>query len=154
MLKYSCGYRDRFKQSGNELVTFTANAKPPVSGPGSILCTQCNQRSCSVYFKTKIGQYVFSIPSALLSAGNNTLHVQVQYKAENKDIGINLPAKEKSVSVNFYPEGGNLVNGISSTVGWEVKSAAGAPLWVNALLYENGKVIDTISTNSYRLRQA
>ncbi len=101
--------------------------------------------------KTKAGQYIFTIPSKLLSQGNNTLHVLVKYKKEEKDISINLPTPPQPAIVRFYPEGGNLVNNIQSTVGWEVKSAAGNPIEVNALLYEDKKVLDTLSTNSYGL---
>ncbi len=101
--------------------------------------------------KTKAGQYIFTIPSKLLSQGNNTLHVQVKYNNEGKEVSIALPAPAQPAVVRFYPEGGNLVNNIQSTVGWEVKNAAGNPMGVSAILYEDNKVLDTLSTNSYGL---
>ncbi len=101
--------------------------------------------------KTKAGQYIFTIPSKLLSQGNNILHVHVKYKKEEKDISMILPAAPQPVIVKFYPEGGNLVNNIQSNIGWEVKSAAGNLMGISAVLYEDKKVIDTIATNSYGL---
>ena len=59
------------------------------------------------------------------------------------------PAKD-SVSITFYPEGGDLVNGLESRVGLEMKSE-GHPLTEKAVLLVNGAPTDTISTNQYGL---
>ncbi len=101
--------------------------------------------------KTANGQYVFNIPSKLLSQGNNRLHVQLKYKKEVKEISIALPVASRPAVVRFYPEGGYLVNNTQSTIGWEVKNAAGNPIGVSAILFQNEKVIDTITTTSYGL---
>jgi hypothetical protein len=99
--------------------------------------------------KTKENEYLFTIPSKLLSPGNNWLHVQLQYKKDVKEVNMALPVAPRPATVRFYPEGGNMVNNIPCTVGWEVKNAAGKPLEVNALLYQDKKVIDTLSTDGY-----
>jgi len=133
------------------LVGFTGGGPPPSSVPATYYVGNIARPVLTGFIKTKAGQYVFNIPSKLLSQGNNTLHVQIQYKGEDKELSLALPAVQKPAIVGFYPEGGNLVNNIQSIIGWEVKSAAGEPLQVNALLYENKKAIDTITTNSYGL---
>jgi hypothetical protein len=97
------------------------------------------------------GLFKFDIPSNLLSYGNNRLHVQLSYLKEKKDISIDLPAPVKPAIVRFYPEGGNLVGGVSNTIGWEVKSFGGNVMAANAVLYQGNNVIDKISTNSYGL---
>jgi hypothetical protein len=96
-------------------------------------------------------QYELNIPSKLLSPGNNKLHVQIKYKDETQDISMMLPVPPGPTIVRFYPEGGTLVNNIQSTIGWEVKSSAGSALSVNAILYRDKTIIDTIETNSYGL---
>ncbi len=133
------------------LVSFVNTAKPPSSVPATYYVGNAAHPVLRGFIKTKSGQYVFNIPSKLLSDGNNMLHVQVQYKGETKELSIVLPAIQKPAIAAFYPEGGNLVTNIQSTIGWEVKSTAGAPLKVSALLYEDRKIIDTLSTNSYGL---
>ncbi|RZL18358.1 MAG: hypothetical protein EOO96_27545 [Pedobacter sp.] len=60
-----------------------------------------------------------------------------------------LPQAKGKASVKFYPEGGNLVNGLPSTVAWEVKDQQNRPVAVKAFLYQNEKAIDTIETSSY-----
>jgi hypothetical protein len=97
------------------------------------------------------GLFKFDIPSDLLTYGNNRLHVQLSYLKEKKDISIDLPAPIKQAIVRFYPEGGNLVGGVSNTVGWEVQSFGGNAMAANAVLYQGNSPIDKISTNSYGL---
>jgi len=96
-------------------------------------------------------QYIFTIPSHLLVPGNNLLHVQLSYKGETRDISMALPARPGPAMVHFFPEGGNLVNGLPCTVGLEVRTAAGAPLGANEFLLDGEKVIDTLTTNSFGL---
>ncbi len=55
-----------------------------------------------------------------------------------------------SVSIAFYPEGGDLVNGLESRVGVEMKSG-GHPFAGKAVLLLNGAPTDTIRTNQYGL---
>ena len=55
--------------------------------------------------------------------------------------------------VRFYPEGGHLVDGLSSRVGWEIKDAGGGAFGTSAVLYENNTALDTIKTNNYGFGQ-
>jgi hypothetical protein len=133
------------------LVNFSNPKEKPVSVPAWYYLGNTAHPILKDSVKIVNGQYVFYIPSKLLSKGNNRLHVQVKYKKEVKEISIVLPSPQQPANVRFYPEGGNLVNNIQSTVGWEVKSAEGKPLGVSAILYQDKKIIDTIETNSYGL---
>ncbi len=131
------------------IVNFTNKKEIPASVPVSYYVGNILHPVLKGNVKTEAGQYIFNIPSKLLSAGNNTLHVQVNYKKKEENISIALPVPTQPAVVKFYPEGGSLVNNIQSTVGWEVKTAAGAPLKVSALLYRENNITDTIETNSY-----
>jgi hypothetical protein len=95
------------------------------------------------------GQYVFNVPSKILGPGSNKIYVTVKHKGEEKEVSMALPVASQLPVVNFYPEGGNLVNNLSGYVGWEAKTASGAPLQLNAILYKDNVIIDTIETNGY-----
>lgn len=95
------------------------------------------------------GQYVFNVPSKILSPGNNKIYVRVKHKGEEKEVIMSLPVARQLPVVNFYPEGGNLVNNLQSVIGWEVKTADNIPLQVNAVLYKDDRAVDTIETNGY-----
>lgn len=96
-----------------------------------------------------IGEYIFNIPSKILSEGNNKLYVNIQYNKEEKEVSMVLPVAKQPDVVNFYPEGGNLVNNLQTHVGWETKAANGSPIKATAVLYQNDKPVDTIETNGY-----
>jgi hypothetical protein len=71
---------------------------------------------------------------------------KIEYKNDKKDEYIFLPVKEHP-RITFFPEGGYLVNNVPSKVGWEVTAIGDVPLQTSALLYANGKIIDTITTD-------
>ena len=52
---------------------------------------------------------------------------------------------EKSVNVRFYPEGGNLINGIESEIAFEVENYLTKRINTKGVIYEDGRPIDTIS---------
>jgi len=97
--------------------------------------------------KTKGGIYDFAIPSTALMEGNNKLFVQLWYQNKATELSMTLPARKLQHIVTFYPEGGNLVNSLQNRVGWQVKTAAGAPIGLTAILYKNNEVVDTINTD-------
>lgn len=95
------------------------------------------------------GQYLFTIPTKNITLGNNILQAQITYGKEVQIVKLALPVQKSAPVVRFYPEGGNLSDGVSSVIGWEVKTTEGVPYAVSGVLYKNDKPIDTISTNSY-----
>lgn len=97
----------------------------------------------------KAGSYVFTIPTNKIIQNENILDVEVSNGKEVKNIRLALPLRVNKASVNFYPEGGNLVNSLVGTVGWEAKNNAGKPLQVSAVLFKNDKPVDTVKTNTY-----
>lgn len=52
---------------------------------------------------------------------------------------------EKSVNVRFYPEGGNLINGIESEIAFEVENYLTKRINTKGVIYEDDRPIDTIS---------
>lgn len=129
------------------LVNFMNEKSPPASMPVTYYVGDARKPVTTGAVKTALGQYIFNIPSNLLSAANNKLNVQVKYKTEVQDISIALPVPPQPAEVHFYPEGGNLITGIVNIVGLEAKTAKGAPLSTEAELYEDERVIGTAATN-------
>ncbi len=97
----------------------------------------------------KDGKYVFSIPRNQIIKGKNVLNVSAIFLSDVRNIKIVLPIVARQLNVKFYPEGGELVNGIQSFVGWETKTANGAPLKIKGVLYKDEQAVDTILTDQY-----
>jgi hypothetical protein len=129
------------------LVSFSNVKSQPAAVPVTYYVGNAQKPVTAGVVKTAAGQYIFNIPSTILSAGNNKLHVQVKYKTEVQDLSMALPVLPKPPQVHFYPEGGNMVADVANLVGWEAKTSEGAPLHTDAVLYEGGKIIDTVQTN-------
>jgi hypothetical protein len=93
---------------------------------------------------------IITIPVSALNQSEPVLLTSVKYNKEIQYLSLKLPAIEsEKINVRFFPEGGNLVNGLESTVGWEAKTNRDLALAVKGVLYKNDLPIDTISTNSY-----
>lgn len=99
--------------------------------------------------KTDIsGQLLVSLPKQDQLVDPN-LYLKLKYAKDSSFISMALPQAKSKATVKFYPEGGNLVNGLSSFIGWEVKDQQRRPIALKAFLYQNNKLIDTIETSSY-----
>jgi hypothetical protein len=95
------------------------------------------------------GEALFDIDANTLNLSNNNIYASVSYEKETKHLSLSLPVAEpKKVHLKFYPEGGNLAIGITSTIGFEATSAYGQPLSLMAMLLKDGKPIDTVETSS------
>ena len=93
-------------------------------------------------------EFSFHIPVEQIRQHQPALHASVRYGGQVQHLVANLPRfTPKQLQVDFFPEGGHLVNGLTSTVGWEAIADGGAPAAVTAFLYENNRVIDTVETN-------
>jgi len=77
------------------------------------------------------------------------VYVKLKYAKDSSFISMAIPQTKNRASVKFYPEGGNMVAGIATMVGWEVKDQQQMPISLKAFLYRNGVPMDTIETGSY-----
>ncbi len=95
------------------------------------------------------GEAIFDIDPNILSPSNNKIYASVSYNKETRHLSLTLPTTDpKQVHIKFYPEGGNLSEGIASTIGFEATSAYDQPLNLRAMLLKDGKPIDTVETSS------
>ncbi|MBB2143930.1 hypothetical protein GM921_00405 [Pedobacter sp. LMG 31464] len=94
--------------------------------------------------------YTIQIPKTQLTNGELVLTTAVKYNNKMLYLSTRLPAvKTQQINVRFFPEGGSLVEGLESKIGWEAKTSNNLPIAVNAILLEDGKPMDTVSTSSY-----
>lgn len=94
------------------------------------------------------GQSIISLPIQNDNIDPN-LYLKLKYERDSSFISMAIPQLQNKAIVKFYPEGGNLVNGLSSNIGWEVRDQQNRPIPVKAFLYKNQQVVDTIETSSY-----
>lgn len=93
--------------------------------------------------------YVITVPAEALNQPAPVLLTSVSYNSSAQYLSIKLPENTpESLSVRFFPEGGNLVADLSSTIGWEAKTSKNRPAEVRGVLYRDGLAIDTIGTKS------
>ena len=102
--------------------------------------------------KQNESSYTISIPDSELIQPNPTLLTTVIYDKEVQYLSVKLPELNLTkADVRFFPEGGNLVNGLPGIIAWEAKTSQNVPINLKGILCRNGVPFDTISTNSYGL---
>lgn len=100
--------------------------------------------------KTDIyGEATFKVPVKQLDISNNRLRLKATFHNETKRLQLALPVNNNNAIVRFFPEGGYLINGNRTEIGWEVSDVYGEPMQISAILFRNEKPVDTIQTNGY-----
>lgn len=95
-----------------------------------------------------IGEATIPFPTSPLDSANNLLSLSIRKGKDKKHIKYYLPVPNlRKYKVNYYPEGGYLVEGLPSNVGIEVSDLQDASIQTKAYLFENDIIIDTISTD-------
>ncbi len=94
------------------------------------------------------GRSIISLPEQPDLLDHN-LYVTLTYAADSTFISMDVPPTKLRATVTFYPEGGNMVYGLASNIGWEVKDQQQRPIALKAFLYKDGQIIDTIESSSY-----
>ena len=119
-----------------------------------------SQIQTKIELKNGSGNGSLFIPASL-NSGNYTLRVYTNWMKNfspefyfHQEITIVNPFKKlepiiatnqnsSKIEVKFYPEGGNLVTGLNSTVGFQITEATGKGINANGLILANGK--DTVA---------
>jgi len=94
------------------------------------------------------GQLLLTIPKQE-NLVDPTIYVKLKHEKDSSFLSIPLPAGKVKANVKFFPEGGNLVNNITSVIAWEVTDLQKRPIALKGFLFKNNIPIDTIETNSY-----
>lgn len=103
-----------------------------------------------VMLKQNENSYTITIPTAQLRQANPVLLIAVSYNKKVQYLSVKLPeVTVGGINVRFFPEGGNLVNGLPGMIGWEAKISQDIPIALLGILYRDNLPLDTISTSSY-----
>ena len=94
------------------------------------------------------GELVFSLYEQPILPDQN-VYVRIKYDSDTSFLNYPISVTVKKAKIKFYPEGGNMIVGITGKVAWEATDQQGAPVALKAILFKNKKAIDTIETNSY-----
>ncbi|RYG18013.1 MAG: hypothetical protein EOO07_09905, partial [Chitinophagaceae bacterium] len=94
------------------------------------------------------GQLLITLPYQE-NVVNPNLRVKIKHENDSSFISIAIPRVKNKATIKFYPEGGNMLNQVLSTIAWEVADQQRLPLLTKGLLLKNNKVVDTIETNMY-----
>ena len=94
------------------------------------------------------GQLLLTLPDQE-DVINPNLNVKIKYENDSSFMSIAIPRIKNKANVKFYPEGGNMVANVLSTLAWEIKDQQRLPLSAKGLLFKNNQIIDTIETNLY-----
>jgi len=93
---------------------------------------------------------IINIPAARLSEADQVLLTRVTYNYDTLYLSIKLPrVLSRGLNIRFFPEGGNLTDGLQSVVGLEAATTAGLPVSMSGILYGDEKPLDTVRTNGY-----
>lgn len=96
------------------------------------------------------GQVLMNLP-VQQTISNANVYIKLADKKDSTFISMALPILKNKAVVNFYPEGGQAVEGIATIIGFEVKDQQKMPIATKAFLYKDQQIIDTVETNSYGL---
>lgn len=94
-------------------------------------------------------QALLTINQDELSENPSTVKVRVDVDGEIQYHEAKLPNNANNdIEVKFYPEGGSLVTGLKSRVGFETKTSDGRPISLTGTLMKNDQPVAEIATNS------
>lgn len=92
------------------------------------------------------GEAVIALKSSILSTEKSLLKVTVSKGFDFKETFLQIPKYNENVKVNFYPEGGSIIEGLTSVIGIETHDALGTPVSVKGSLLEDGSEITKVAT--------
>lgn len=98
----------------------------------------------------RINQYGEMPVSFLLKPGAAKYELEARVQKDKRSYALRMPVTplSKRVSFRWFPESGDLVNGIRSKVAFEAMDLAGKPVALEGYLLEDGKKINRIQTNA------
>ncbi|QHS54131.1 hypothetical protein GWR56_00660 [Mucilaginibacter sp. 14171R-50] len=132
------------------LLTAKSKELPLIEAPVKYRMSNTRRGAVLATAKTGVtGEHILTLDKGQVSEASHVLRADVGDGKLKESIRIALPVRKAKATIRFYPEGGNLVTGKASNIGWEAKGAKGEPLSIKGIVLKNGKPVDTISTDSY-----
>lgn len=154
--KFQPAYNAQFRIRDSEKDSDSIYIDVKITGKGDKLSQAAleyhlnNERSKTKQKPDDNGIAKIAIPKSKITEASSVLKATINVDGTIVRKDISLPFGKDSLQINFYPEGGHLVQGIKSKVGWETKKHQ-TPVSITALLYSNNKIPDTIHTDQQGL---
>ncbi len=144
---------DKIPPSGKRRIQLVTNAKGSTIIANAVVTYHAGDLA-HPFFAGKVktdyaGQYIFSVPANAINSSNSNFEAKITFGKESNTVRLVLPVFTGMPQIRFYPEGGNLSDGVLNIVGWEAKNTAGNPVELAGVLFKDGKPEDTVYTNSY-----
>jgi len=119
-------------------------------GKPTIAYTAGSSKTQLITLSDKQSSASLSIPVSQITGIDPVLVTAIAYNYDTLYLNIKLPHMQpKGLTVRFFPEGGNLVEGLESTVAIETTTKTGLQVPLTGVVYKNDIPIDTLSTNGY-----
>jgi len=88
----------------------------------------------------------FNLPKEL-KTNNGLLNVMIDYEGQTESISRSIPILLNKVELSFYPEGGDLVSGISSKLAFRALNEYGKPADIEGVIKDSkGNIVNTFTT--------
>ena len=97
------------------------------------------------------GEISISLPAKDSLARHLVLRARVDRKGKTKSFWVPVVTKPNQLTIDYYPEGGNLVDGHFSRIAIDIQNGKGMGIATTGDLLENGQVIANFETNEYGL---
>ncbi len=89
---------------------------------------------------------VFELPKNL-NTNDGLLNIMIAYKGQTESISRSIPINLGNIDLQFYPEGGDLIEGMICGIGFKALDEFGEPADVEGQIYdENDRVVATIES--------
>ncbi|MGY3211623.1 hypothetical protein [Mucilaginibacter sp. HD30] len=119
-------------------------------GKPTIAYTAGSSKTQLITLSDKQSSASLIIPVSQITGVDPVLLTAIAYNYDTLYLNVKLPHMQpKGLNIRFFPEGGNMVYGLESTVAIETTTKTGLQVPLTGILYKNDTAIDTLSTNSY-----
>jgi TonB-dependent SusC/RagA subfamily outer membrane receptor len=123
--------------------------QPLVYQPLSALIQLGGKDFSNMSFETDMqgkARIIFSLPD-ILETRDGLLSVAVSYKGRNESVSKAIPIVLNNITLDFFPEGGNLVTGIKTRLAFKAVNEFGKPADISGVVYdEEGKEVIAFSS--------
>lgn len=116
----------------------------PIKKAEVIYTTDGNKKETA--FTNTDGVVIIALPK---KEKKGVVHVRVNYDKEFQFLSATIPPLniDTNLIVQFYPESGNLMAGVTNNILMHVQTAEGKPIATKAVLYRNNEAEDTLIVN-------
>ncbi len=115
---------------------------------GAVITYTAGKSAPTTVVANERGEYLFRVPVAQVTEKNPQFRAKVAFGKESRELSLKMPVRLPPTVLKFYPEGGYLIAGITSQLGWEARTPEGSPVETIGILFRNNEPVDTVKTEA------